>query len=108
MKNTFRKTDKILKTTQFKQIKKMGRKKFTSHLIFLELTNNNCPRLGLIARKSIGNSVQRNYLKRIVREYFRCNKNFINRSDYIIIFRSHTSDKPTILSELNYLFKRES
>lgn len=109
MKNTLKKTDKILKTKQFNCVKKMGRKKFTSHLILLERENNKShPRLGLIARKSVGNSVQRNYLKRIVREYFRCNKSFINCSDFIIIYKSYISNSVIIRSELKYLFKSEN
>ena len=59
-------------------------------------------RLGLVAPKSAGNSVQRNRLKRVAREFFRNHEEFFSEGDVVILFHPGAGicDKGEIRSAL--------
>ena len=45
-------------------------------------------RIGITVTKKVGNSVTRNRIKRLVREFYRINRNLFPPADYNIIARS--------------------
>ena len=62
-------------------------------------------RLGLaIAKKRVRRAVDRNRIKRIIRESFRQHQSELTGKDIIVLARDHTasSDNPTLFSSLQY------
>lgn len=52
------------------------------------------PRLGMaIARKAAGNAVQRNRIKRLVRESFRLNQHALTAADFVVLARPGVAKK---------------
>lgn len=82
---SFKKEERIKKRSDFNAVFKNGKivkSKFYNCRYLKNCLNYN--RIGIVISKKIGNSVKRNYEKRIIREFFRQNKNkFINNYDLI-------------------------
>ena len=76
-----------MRREQYRRIQQGGRRKETRNLVILYLPNRlGRSRLGISASKKFGNSVQRNRIKRLVRELFRRNRNlFPPGSDIVVI-----------------------
>ena len=71
----FPKTDRILKRDLFRRVYEQGRKlQFRYFTAFILAKQDNGPRIGVTATRKIGNAVQRNRARRLVREAFRKNK----------------------------------
>ncbi|MBI3018876.1 MAG: ribonuclease P protein component [Deltaproteobacteria bacterium] len=69
---TFSKVQRILRRAEYQFVLQGGTRSLTEHFILFYLSNNReTNRLGLVVSKKAGNSVQRNRLKRVLREYFR-------------------------------------
>ena len=69
---------RLLKRPQFLTLSKHGKKIHTDYFIAAVLPGtekNN--RIGITVSKKVGNAVERNRIKRIIREYFRHNKDSI-------------------------------
>ena len=69
--------------------------RFSNDLLTLYLAENklNRPRLGLSVGKAVGNSVQRNRLKRLLREIFRRNQDKVPAGyDYVIMLSKKQQD----------------
>ncbi|NOQ52428.1 MAG: ribonuclease P protein component [Desulfuromonadaceae bacterium] len=74
MDHCFPKTYRLRKTWEYQRIWKMGCKLHTSHFILLlKLNADKRSRLGLTVSRKVGNAVDRNRVKRFLREYFRQN-----------------------------------
>ena len=72
---TFPKTVRILRRDTFRQVYENGRKIQSRFFTAFVLTNTTGrTRIGITATKKIGNSVERNRARRLVREAFRKNK----------------------------------
>ena len=84
---SFKKSNRLLKREDFLRIGALGRKIKTRHFIIIFQPNNEgLFRLGITASKKTGVAVQRNRIKRLVREFFRLNKALLTDStDYIFI-----------------------
>jgi len=63
------------------------RKKFdTEHfLLILRKNNKDARRLGLVVGRKVGGAVSRNRIKRLIREFFRLNKEKIPESSDLIV-----------------------
>ena len=82
-----KKSDKITKRPEYLRIGKEGKKLRTKHFIILCVKNSKdyC-RFGITATRKIGGAVERNRVKRVLREFFRLNRGcFKPSSDFIFI-----------------------
>jgi ribonuclease P protein component len=83
---SFSKADRILKRDDFKRIYEQGRKVHTRYFTAFILPNSgDRPRLGVTATRKIGNAVERNRARRLLREAFRKNKWLVPRGVDIVI-----------------------
>ncbi len=77
--NTFSANSRLLKSSQFQEVRKRGRRTFSKNFIIYTLPNGlGLNRLGITASARVGNSVKRNRVKRLLREFFRLNIRFIS------------------------------
>ena len=104
---SFTKSDRVLKREIFLKARGEGRARKSRHFVVVELQGASGElKLGITASRRIGNAVKRNRVKRLVREFFRLNKERL-KSDthYIVIARrdSHTLMYDTVYNELRRL-----
>jgi ribonuclease P protein component len=91
------------------RVSKMGRKLHTPHFIVLTLIEQDkLTRLGTTASRKVGNAVQRNRCKRLLKEFFRLNYQKLpeNLSISIIVKRgAENLDQATVNQELGFLLQ---
>jgi ribonuclease P protein component len=101
---TFPKEERVLKRKDFLRrsaaVKKMG---FPHFLVIIKPNNLGKTRLGLTVGKNLGGAVQRNRVKRLLREFFRQSKDRLPPSRDIIIVALKGSDPLTYHQVLNEL-----
>jgi ribonuclease P protein component len=106
---SFTKKERILKHSDFKTIYQRGEKTYTGHFLVFTCPNNlGWKRLGVTVSKAIGNAVARNYVKRLLREYFRLHKPTLPASsDILVIAKSGSPELKyhTLCAELNSVFE---
>ncbi|WP_394708437.1 ribonuclease P protein component [uncultured Desulfuromusa sp.] len=98
---------RLRKRWEYQLIRKMGCKYHTPHFVLLVLDNSEKnSRLGITVTRKVGNAVQRNRLKRMVREFFRQSKNKYPTCDYSVIAKRGSTllSSSEIVMELNSLF----
>jgi len=106
----FPKKVRLLKRAQFLTLSKQGEKVHTDCFLAIVLKgtgHNN--RVGITISKKIGNAVERNRIKRIIREYFRHNKeNISGPNDMNIIAKKGmtTLSNRQIIEKLDKLFTK--
>jgi len=83
---TFRKEERICLKADFQKISRKGAK-YRSPYFRVSICRNSLPhrRLGITVGKIIGSAVQRNRLKRLIREFFRQNKGLLPGSLDLVI-----------------------
>ena len=90
----FQRRDRLKKRYEFKQAQLSGRRIHTPH--FLIVVHPNAlqnTRLGITVTKKVGNAVQRNRIKRLVREVFRRNRPmFPGSHDLVFIAKRGATD----------------
>ncbi len=107
-KLTLKKIERIRKRKNFLQIYQCGKRAFSKHFTVITFENDlGILRLGLTVTKKIGNAVKRNRIKRLIREFFRLNKDRFKASsqDIVIIAKGNTSSMKyaDVCSELGVL-----
>ncbi len=106
----FPKKVRLLKRAQFLTLSKQGEKVHTDSFLAIVLkgtAQNN--RIGITISKKVGNAVERNRIKRIIREYFRHNKeNISGPNDINIIAKKGltTLSNRQIIERLDKLFTK--
>ena len=84
---SFPKNERLLNRKDFVNLNRSGKRHRTGHFIVLSKKNGLViTRLGITVNKRIGNAVKRNRIKRLIREFFRLNKeSFQEGCDVIVI-----------------------
>ncbi|HEY7534675.1 MAG TPA: ribonuclease P protein component [Thermodesulfobacteriota bacterium] len=77
---------RIRKSSEFEEVFKKGNRLNGDHYTLVYKENSlGFPRLGLVVGKKCGNVIERNRIKRIIREIFRLNKPLFNSLDLLVI-----------------------
>jgi ribonuclease P protein component len=89
----FTKADRILKRGEYLALSKSGKKVQNTEFIAYFLPARHSPsRLGVTVTKKVGQAVERNRIKRIVREFFRINRHCLSgRWDINIIAKRQSA-----------------
>jgi ribonuclease P protein component len=91
---TLKKSERIRKRKNYLQIYSRGKRSYSRHFTVIISGNDlGVLRLGMAVTKKIGNAVKRNRTKRLIREFFRLNKDRFKASsqDIVIIAKGNTS-----------------
>jgi len=103
------KYEKLKRGWQFGKVYKEGYKYFDD-LFVLYILSNNTPevRIGLTVTKKIGKSVQRNRVKRVIREVFRLSKGILPGNDIVVVARKPAVNLKysQVQNSLNQLLRR--
>lgn len=85
--NTFKKKEKLKRKKEFQNIFQFGIKLRDSYFIIYRHNNSfHFSRIAIVTSRKFGNAVNRNRMKRRIREIYRTNKmEFSEGNDYIII-----------------------
>ena len=101
---------RLLKADEFKRVFAGACKAGNTQLTILAMPNGlGYPRLGMaISRKAIRFAVQRNRIKRLLREYFRLNRHAMESMDLVIMAKpaAASMDKQALLSSIRHAFKQ--
>jgi ribonuclease P protein component len=82
----FSKSNRILKRERFREVYNAGRKVQARYFTAFVMPNQSeKPRIGITATRKIGNSVERNRARRLMREAFRKNKWLVPNGVDIVI-----------------------
>ena len=86
-----RRADRLKKRYEFRQVQLTGRRIHTPHFLIVVQPNSlENTRLGITVTKKVGSAVQRNRIKRVVREVFRRNRHLFPPShDIVFIAKRH-------------------
>lgn len=107
--NTFPRSSRLLTAADYKAVFDSTELKVSSKhfLVLAKVTEAHSARIGLIiAKKNVKKAVQRNRLKRQIRQAFRTNKDLLDRLDLVVLAKKD-ADKltnPAVASQLNHLW----
>lgn len=107
---SYNKRLRLLNTLQYKTVFRDSYKVvFKELIIFGKLNKFNYPRLGIsISKKCVRKAYHRNYLKRLIREFFRVYKHNFLMMDFIVVVKKKISknDRKFFLNKLKFLWSR--
>ena len=93
---SFKKEERIRKRADFIDLNLHGKRYYTKHfLVILKQNRRDITRLGIAVSKTVGNSVKRNRIKRLIREFFRLNKQQIPKGYDILVIALRKDNKLT-------------
>ncbi|MBP6115429.1 MAG: ribonuclease P protein component [Neisseriaceae bacterium] len=86
MQNRFERRYRMLKTDEYSSVFTLRRTKSNAYFqIFVGPNSLGHARLGLVVAKKVAKRAhERNYMKRLVREWFRCHKHTLSEKDFIV------------------------
>ena len=89
-----RKEERLRRQADLEIIAKEGIRRHTKNFVIIARRNDQgFSRLGAVASKKLGEAVERNRVKRLVREFFRRNKDKLSPStDYVIVGKKGAQD----------------
>lgn len=98
---------RLRKASDLKRVRREG-KSFAHPLIVLQVLpcNSEVPRIGIVASRSIGNAVKRNYAKRLLREAIRPYLPYIAKNWDLVLIARHPileADFNTVQAAINRL-----
>lgn len=100
----FPRADRLLRRSEFMRVQQQGRRVHTSHFVMLVVrASRGVTRLGVTVGRRVGGAVQRNRVKRLVREVFRLNRQLFPREcDVVLVARPGADrlDYASVLGEL--------
>jgi ribonuclease P protein component len=112
MRFSLKKEDRILKRLEFLELTRSGRKfKNDCFIAFIKPGRLNRPRLGITVTRKVGKAAQRNRIKRLVREFFRLNRQQLNHNwDINIVAKQKAADLSSekVFAFLQDLFEKIS
>jgi ribonuclease P protein component len=86
MRRSYGREARISRTADFWKDRRQRKNFDTEHfLVILRKNNKDAKRLGLVVGKKVGGAVSRNRIKRLIREFFRLNKERIPESSDLIV-----------------------
>ncbi len=90
---SFQKKQKIRKRREYQAVYEKGRRVHSKSFVILLMPNDEgTTRFGITVSKKVGNAVRRNRIKRLLREYFRLNRDlFQDSTDVVVIARKGMS-----------------
>jgi len=103
LRGRFRERNRLKRPEEFKQVFSSKRRSSDKSFLFLARTNGlDRSRLGLaVPKKHLRHAVERNRLKRIIRESFRLKQKKLKGNDIVVVVRSHLDvNKKNIASVL--------
>ena len=88
---SFSKSEKLLNREEFVNLNRSGKRHHTRHFVLIFKKNGlSFARLGITVSKKTGNAVQRNRIKRLIREFFRLHRDqFPKGFDIVIAAKRH-------------------
>ena len=93
-KYSLTKGEKVLKSSEYRNILKGGKSRTTEHFrIFICPNSINKQRLGITASRRVGSSVKRNRIKRLLREFFRLHKACLHTSSEHLFIENPGADR---------------
>jgi len=112
MEQSFGKHERVRKRKDYSRIYKNGARLYSESFQVLVLANDkDTRRFGITVGKRIGNSVKRNRIKRLLREFFRLHKDSLPAGrDIVVTVRKDVSARSLheITRELEDLLKKQS
>ncbi|MCK9230575.1 MAG: ribonuclease P protein component [Syntrophales bacterium] len=107
---SIRRNEKIRTRSDFQAVYKKGKRIHSkSFIVLLSRNDKGTARFGITVGKKVGNAVRRNRIKRLVREFFRLNRDrFPESTDVVVIARKDLSltGYREVASELGRIFKQ--
>ncbi len=94
--NNFPKTNRLLTKNDFLNLQNNSKRLNLESLVVYykqSSTDIKLPKIGLSVSKKVGNSVERNRIKRIIRESFRKSKQNLNPINFLIVVKFNNEKK---------------
>ncbi len=89
VRHTWKKEARLRRRSEFSACYKEGEKLFSRHFVMYRKKTGDDRRVGFAVSKKCGNAVERNRIKRVLREFFRLNPEVAAESDLVVIPKRH-------------------